>query len=64
MVWPSRRSLESGTVKHDQRERAVLLRGHGSKRLPAEALLPLVSVVVVGCGELARPARQEVIKRR
>lgn len=46
-----------GRGQHEQRY-AVLLRGYGSRRLPAEAFLHLVSVVVAERRELTRPTRQ------
>lgn len=46
------------TVKYGQHEFAVLHRGYGSRRLPAQKFLHIVSVVVIERRELARQARQ------
>lgn len=47
----------------EQREYAVLLRGHGPRRLPAEKFLHIVSVVVIEHRELSRQTRPEVKKK-
>lgn len=52
--------VREGTVKHGQHEFAVLHRGYGSRRLPAEKFLHIVPVVAVERRELARQARQQV----
>lgn len=48
----------------EQREYAVLLRGHGPRRLPAEKFLHIVSVVVIEHRELSRQTRPEVKKKK
>lgn len=51
-------TVRERTVKHGQHEFAVLHRGYGSRRLPAEKFLHIIPVVVIERRELARQARQ------
>lgn len=54
------RAVCSRVVKHGQYEYAVLHCGYGSRRLPAEKFLRLLSVIVIERRELTSQARYQV----